>query len=98
MSKFLILWEGVPGTAPADPKERAAMLGKLLEMTKQALEKGQIKDWGLFAGGGSGYSIMEGTEAEVLRTAMQFQPSIACKAHAVLNVTQVIEVMKSMTA
>ena len=96
MSKFLILWEAVPGTVSSDPKERAVTLTKLLEMTKQALDKGQIKDWGLFAGGNAGFSIIEGTEADVLKGVTQFQPYIMFKAHPVLNVKQVGEVMKSM--
>jgi hypothetical protein len=97
MSKFLFLWEGVPGTMPVDPKERAAVLGKMMEMTKQALDKGDIKDWGLFAGGDAGYAIGEGTDADALRGAMQFTPYFKFTVHPVLSLQQVAEVMKSMT-
>ena len=96
MSKFLFLWESVPGYTPADPNERAALLGKLMEMTKKALDEGQITDWGLFAGGGAGYGIGAGTESDALRGAMQFAPYIKFTVHPVLSLKEVGEVMKSM--
>jgi hypothetical protein len=96
MSKFLILWESVPGTMPTDPKERAAVLGKMMEMTKKALDDRQITDWGLFAGGEAGYGISEKTDADVLRGAMQFSPYFKFTVHPVLSLKQAGDVMKSM--
>lgn len=96
MSKFLILWENVPGTMPTDPKERAAVLGKMMEMTKSALDKRQITDWGVFAGGSAGYSIGEGTAADMMKGAMQFEPYFKFTVHPVLSLKEVMEVMKSM--
>ncbi len=96
MSKFLVLWEGVPGYTPADPKQRAELLGKMMEMTKKALNERQVKDWGLFPGGDAGYSIVEGTEADVLKISMQFTPYIRGKVHSVLSLKEVGEVMKAM--
>jgi hypothetical protein len=81
---------------PTDPKERAAVLGKMMEMTKQALDSGQIKDWGLFAGGNAGYGIGEGTAADMLKGAMQFEPYVKFTVHPVLSLKEVMEVMKSM--
>jgi hypothetical protein len=95
MSKFLILWENVPGTMPADPKQAAAVLGKMMEMTKQALDKGEIKDWGMFPGG-NGYCIGEGTEVDAARGAMQFSPYINFTVKPVLSLKQAADVMKSM--
>jgi hypothetical protein len=96
MSKFLILWEGVPGYMPADPKERAVIIGKMMEMTKKALAERQVKDWGLFPEGDAGYSVVEGTEADVLKISLQFTPYIRGKVHSVLSLKEVGEVMKSM--
>jgi hypothetical protein len=96
MSKFLYLWETVPGTMPADPKQRAEVLGKMLEMTRKWVEERKGNDWGIFAGGGAGYGLGEGTEADALKVAMQFGPYIKFTVYPVLSVKQAGEVMKSM--
>jgi hypothetical protein len=96
MSKYLVLWEGVPGTMPVDPKERAAVTGKVMEMTKQALDSRQIIDWGIFAGGDAGYAIGEGAAADMLKGSMQFSPYFKFNVHPVLSLQEVGEVMKSI--
>ncbi len=96
MSKFLTLWESDSSKLPTDPNERVALFGKLTEMTKKMLDEGQISDWGMFAGGGVGYTIGEGTEVDVLKLTMQFAPYIRFKVHPVLSVDEVAQVMKSM--
>ena len=97
MSKFLNLWEVDSSKMPMDLNERAAVMGKLLEMTKKMLDEGQVNDWGIFAGGGAGYAVAGGTEAETLKRTMQFAPYIKFQVHPVLSVNEVAEVMKSMT-
>ena len=96
MAKYINLWEMDSSKMPADPKERAALMGKLGEMTKKMLDEGQITDWGLFAGGGAGYGISEGTEADVYKRCMQFAPYIKFHAHPVLSIDEMSEVMKSL--
>ena len=96
MSKFLNLWEGVPGTMPVDPKQRAELLGKMMEMTKKAMDDRQITDWGIFPGGSSGYAIGEGSVADMLKGTMQFAPYIRFTVHPVLSLKEMGEVMKSM--
>ena len=96
MAKFLNLWETDSSKMPTDPKERAAIYGRQIEMTKKMLAEGQITDWGLFAGGGAGYAIGEGTAADVLKRTMQFAPYIKFHAHPVLSIDEMSEVMKSL--
>jgi len=96
MSKFLVLWEGVPGIMSTDPKQRIEVLGKLMEGVKQGLDSGQTKEWGIFPGGGAGYAIVEGTAADSLKTSMMFQPYIRFTVHPVLSLKEMGEVMKSM--
>ena len=97
MSKFLTLWEIESSKWPTDPNERAALIGKQMEMTKKMLDEGKITDWGIFAGGGGGYSIGEGTEADTFKRTMQFAPYIKFQVHPVLSHDEAAEVMKSMT-
>ena len=96
MAKYLILWESDMSRMPADPNERGALIGKQMEMTKKALDEGQITDWGIFAGGGAGYAIGEGETADMFRGAMQFTPYVKFKAMTVLTIDEAAEVMKSM--
>ena len=97
MAKYLIMWESDMSRTPTDPNEQAALMGKQMELTKRAMDEGQITDWGLFAGGGAGYAIGEGNAADALRGIMQFQPYIKFKVQPVLSYDEVMEVMKSMT-
>jgi hypothetical protein len=97
MSKFLYLWEQVPGTLPADPKQRSELLGKMMQMTQKWLEERKGNDWGIFAGASAGYAISEGTEADGLKVAMQFAPYIRFTVHPVLSLKQAGEVMKSIS-
>jgi hypothetical protein len=93
MAKYLILWEEETSKMPTDPNERAALNQKNMELTKKAMDEGQITDWGLFAGGGAGYAIGEGDTTDMFRGAMQFSPYFKFKAITVLSAD---EVMKSM--
>jgi len=96
MSKYLILWESDMSRMPTAPNEQAALVGKQMEMTKKALDEGQITDWGIFAGSGAGYAISEGTAMDSFKGAMQFSPYVKFKVLPVLSIDEVAEVMKSM--
>jgi len=96
MSKYITLWEMDNSKMPIDPNERAALLGKMTEMTKKMLGEGKITDWGIFAEGNAGYSISKGTEADVLKRVMQFMPYCKFQVHPVLSIDEVTELMKSV--
>ena len=96
MSKLLILWEMEASKMPTDPNEQAALLGKEMEMTKQALERGDITDWGLYAGGSKGYALSEGTAIDAFKASMNFSPYVKFEVHPVLSLGEVAEAMKAM--
>jgi hypothetical protein len=96
MAKVLILWEMNINSLPTDPAEQAAIYGRLAAITKQALDSGKVKDWGIFAGGGAGYSIADEASAETLGRALQFAPYIKFQVHPVLGMADVMKVMQSM--
>ncbi len=98
MSKFLVLWEHVPGTIPTDLKQRADLYHKWMEMVKQRLDSNQTEDWGIFAGGSAGYSISEGTAIDWLKASLMFGPYIKFTVYPVLSSKETTEAMKSMTA
>ncbi len=96
MAKYLIMWETDMSRMPTDPKQQMEIVGKQLEMTKEALKARRISDWGLFAGGNKGYSISEGSAADVFMGTSQFSPYITFTVHPVLSADELSEAMKSM--
>jgi hypothetical protein len=97
MTMFLLLWEADISRAPLDPKERLAGWAKLLNMIKEDIESGRLKDWGEFPGEHAGYAIMEGTELEVLIGTERYVPFVRFETHSVLSLSQVLEGVKALS-
>ena len=66
----------------------------LMEMVKQDIKKGITKDWGVFAGEHNGYSVVEGTEVEIMNQVQQYTPFVCFKVHPIASVAQVEEMIK----
>ncbi len=96
MAKYLNLWEINIAAMPIDPAQRAAILGKLTEMTKKFVAGGKGRDWGIFPGSNAGYAMMEGTAAEALSSAMQFNPYVKSNIQQVLSIDEAAQVMQAM--
>jgi hypothetical protein len=97
MGKYLLLWEMDRTKIPVSPKERGVGTGMLLEMVKQDIKKGITKDWGVFVGEHAGYAVVEGTEVEILNNIQQFTPFVYFRVHPIGSVTQVEEMIKTLT-
>ena len=95
MGKYLVLWEVVPGTVPANSKEAGPAFLALTDMVKADMKKGVTRDWGSIIGGMKGYAIDEGTEVEVMNEMLQYSPYIKFEVHAVASVDQVAQAMKA---
>ncbi len=96
MVKYLNLWEVVPGTMPADPKERVAVLGKMGEITKKMMDDGLVLDWGVFPSGGAGYAISAGEPIDGLKAAMLFSPYYKFDIRPVLSLDEAMQASQSM--
>ena len=96
MAKYLITWESDMSRVPTDPKERAAMRMKMLEMTKQNLKEGKISDWGIFLGGFRGYAIGQGSATDMAIGMTQYAPYVTFNVQEVLSVDEMLEAMKSL--
>ena len=97
MGRYLSLWEMDKSKIPVDPKERGGGWSLMMAMVKENLEKGVTKDWGAFVGETSGYSILEGTEIEVGGYLQKFVPFVSFKLFPIASVSQVEEVIKSLS-
>ena len=97
MGKYLLIWEIDRTKLPVSPKERGAGWNALMEMVKQDIKKGLIKDWGTFIGELGGYAVEEGSELEVMNAVQQYTPFVHFKVHPIGSVSQVEEMIKAMT-
>ena len=97
MAKYLMLWEIDQSKVAINPQERGAAWSAFMAMIKQDIKGGIIKDWGAFVGEINGYSIAEGTEAEIGKLNQKYVPFVIFKAHPVASVGQVEEVVKSLS-
>jgi len=96
MAKYLITWESDMSRVPADPKERAGMRMKMLEMTKQNLKEGKLTDWGIFLGGYKGYAIGQGSATDMAIGTAAFAPYVKFDVQEVLSVDEMLEAVKSV--
>lgn len=96
MGRFLVMWETDESKIPIDPAERKAGWLGLIEMTKQDIKKGLIKDWGVFLGRTKGFNVLDGTEEEVLNTTLKYIPFIRFKVYNLLSIEKLEEGIKAM--
>ena len=97
MGKYLVLWELDNTRIPIDPKERGEAYGLFMAMVRQDIEKGITKDWGAFVGEGTGYTVVEGTELEVMKTLEQYVPYCTYKVHPIATESQVNELTTALS-
>jgi hypothetical protein len=96
MTKFLLLWKNDMTKMPTDLKELVTLRSKMMNMVKEDMKSGLIKDWGKFAGENSGYAISEGSEEEVEKGTARYVPYVKFKVQAILSATQVEDVFKAL--
>jgi hypothetical protein len=97
MEKYLLLWEFDRTKIPVDPKERGVGFNMLMEVITQDIKKGILKDWGLFVGQHHGYSVVQGTEVEVIKASQRYTPFVYFAAHPIASVNHAGEMMKVLT-
>ena len=99
MSKFYVRWQTNPQMIPSIPEERRKVLLSLLEMVKQDIKAGKIRDWGNVPGESAGYLIMEeASETDLLASLLKFMPYVGFEVKPILNVDQTIEAYKRVVA
>ena len=97
MGKYLLLWEIDPARIPVDLKERGGKFGALMKVIKQDMKAGILRDWGLFVGENHGYSVVQGTEVEVIKAIQRYTPFVFFASHPIASVNQAGEMIKALT-
>jgi hypothetical protein len=99
MPKFFVKWNMDMTKIPASPEEMAKAWLAMAEMVKADIKAGKMKDWGMAAGGGWGYGIMEeASEAELYTALLKWIPYIQFEVTPVLTLEQVTESIMKATA
>lgn len=95
MGRYLILWELDKSHVPTDPKQRADGWAFLMEMVKQNIKKGLVKEWGMFVGELRGFDIVEGSEVEIGKMITHYVPFINFQVHPIATLSHVEEILKA---
>ena len=98
MGRYIVLWAVDHTKIPVNRKERGTGWAALMAIVRQDIEKVILKDWGAFIGESNGYSVFEGTEAEVMNTLQQFVPFVIFKTHPIASEKQVNEMIKALSS
>jgi hypothetical protein len=96
MGRYLVLWEADETKIPLDSTVRRESWLASIEMVKEEFKSGIIKDWGVFLGQTKGFSIEEGTEEEVQKSAIQYVPYYRLQIIPILKLEQHVEAIKSI--
>ncbi len=85
MARYLVIWRQNPVAPwPTDPAEGLKLTESMWAGIDASMKKGQIKDYGAFLDGRSGYAIGEGDPADVLRSVGMFMPFVISEVHEVV--------------
>lgn len=85
MARFLILWHRNPlAPWPEDLKETTVLLEKTWAGIDELMKTGEIKEFGWFLDGTSGYAIGEGESTTVLRDVCLFMPWEEVEVHEII--------------
>jgi hypothetical protein len=96
MGRYLLLWEIDRTKIPLDTKERGIGFEMLLGIVNDDIKKGITKDWGAYVGEYKGYSVVEGTEVDVINQLERFSPFVIFNVHPIASVANVGEMIKVM--
>jgi hypothetical protein len=92
----LITWEMDRSHAPADPAERMKLTMTHCEMTKEDIDSGRLKMWGVNPGGNHGFAVTDGDEKEICAMVVRFIPHVKFTVESMLSIGEVIATLKAM--
>ena len=99
MPKFYVKWLMDPTRTPANPEEMVKGWLLMAEMVKADMKAGEIKDFGVAAGGSGGYAIREeASEADLFTALLKWMPSVQFEVTPVLTMDQAVESIKKAAA
>ena len=96
MAKYMVLWEVDTSKTPEDPKAKKAQFLGFGKIVAKQLKEGVVKEWGLFAGEMSGYTICEGSAVDLHTYTTMWTPVAKITARQVMTVDEVNKANKAL--
>ena len=96
MPTYLMTWELDQTKIPIDPKERANAWLPMIQMVKQDVQSGKLKEWGTYIGEMKGFGVYEGSEEEAGKMAQKYVPFVQFTTHPIINIDQMEKLAKEM--
>jgi len=96
MPRYLMTWELDPTKVPISPQERAAAWLPMIQMVKQDMQSGLLKEWGTYIGELKGFGLAEGSEEEVGKMAQKYIPFVHFSTHPAITADQMEKAAKEM--
>lgn len=85
MVRYLTLWRvNQAAPWPTDPSESLKINEKMFAAIDDLIKKGQVREFGHFLDGNSGYVIGEGEPTDTFRNVSMFYPYILCEVHEIM--------------
>jgi hypothetical protein len=81
---------------PKDLAESAKLNEMMWAGIDNLLKKGEVKEFGWFLDGTSGYAIGEGESTTVLRNVSMFMPYIECEIHEIIPHEKAKETLRTL--
>jgi hypothetical protein len=89
-------WELDPTKIPISPQERAKAWLPMVQMVKQDIQSGLLKEWGAYIGEGKGFGVFVGSEEEANKMAQKYIPFVRFNTHPAGTVDQMEKLFKEM--
>jgi hypothetical protein len=97
MPRYLMEWELDTTKVPVDPKERANAFLPMIQMIKQDIQNGDIKEWGVYLGEMRGFAVTEGSEEKLAMNAQKYAPIVQFTTHPAITIDQLEKTFKEMS-
>ncbi|MEM3627484.1 MAG: hypothetical protein QXZ25_05610 [Candidatus Bathyarchaeia archaeon] len=97
MARYLVLWRRNPAAPwPTDLAETAKLMETMWAGIDNLIKKGEIKEFGWFLDGTSGYAIGEGESTTVLRNVAMFSRYEEFEIHEIIPHEKGKETMRAL--
>ncbi len=99
MSKYFVKWTMNPLDIPKNPEERMKAWQLAVQMVKDGMKSGIVKDWGMTTDLSEGYSILEAAnDTDIAAYIGMWIPILNLAAKPILTVDQTAETLQKMMA
>ena len=97
MTRYLVKWKA-ESCFPPSKEERLKNWIRMAEMIKSDIASGIMKEWGISAGSGAGFALVEGSETDVWELCIKYRPFVFFEVTPIISIDQYLDTIKKMAA